>query len=97
MFTIIKFHFRGRNTQLILKELKINLLKELEMEKDKTAKQKAKHVFLISKYEATLEHYKVHKFSCKLTPQMNVSHRRCRDISLKMNINFGNVCLFAIK
>jgi hypothetical protein len=52
-------HFRGRNTQLILKELKISLLKELEIEKNRTAKQKAKHVFFISKYEATLEHYKV--------------------------------------
>jgi hypothetical protein len=85
-------HFRGRNTQLILKELKINLLKELEMEKDRTAKQKAKHDFLISKYEATLENYKVHKFSCKW---MNVHHRRYRDTSLK--INFCNRCLFPIK
>jgi len=90
-------HFRGRNTQLILKELKINLLKELEMEKGRTANQKAKHDFLISKYEATLEHYKVNKFSCKLKPQMNVNHRRYRDISLKMNMNFGIRCLFAIK
>jgi hypothetical protein len=64
-------HFRERNTQLILKELKINLLKELEVEQDRTGKQKAKHGFIISKYEATLEHYKVHKFSSKLTPQMN--------------------------
>jgi hypothetical protein len=62
-------HFRGRNTQLILQELKINLLKELEMEQDRTAKQKEKHDFLISKYEETLEHYRVHKFSCKLTPK----------------------------
>jgi hypothetical protein len=77
-----------------LKELKINLLKELEMEQDRTAKQKAKYDFLISKYEATLEHYEVYKFSCKW---MNAHHRRRTDIYLKMKMYFCNRCLFAIK
>jgi hypothetical protein len=52
-------HFSGRNTHLLLKEHKRSLLKELEVEQNRTAEQKMNHDFIISKYEATWEHYKV--------------------------------------
>ncbi|XP_023719447.1 uncharacterized protein LOC111870980 isoform X2 [Cryptotermes secundus] len=48
----------GRNTQLLLKEHKSSLLKELEVEQNRTAEQKKNHDFIISKYEATWERYK---------------------------------------
>jgi hypothetical protein len=56
-------HFSGRNTQLLLKEYKNSLLKELEVEQNRTTEQKKNHDFIISKYEATWEQYKVYNLT----------------------------------
>jgi hypothetical protein len=55
-----------------LKEHKNSLLKELEMEQNRTAEQKNKHGSIISKYETTWEHYKVYNIGHKFKPQTGI-------------------------
>jgi hypothetical protein len=58
--------FSGRRTQPVVKEYKNSLLKELEVERDRTARHKNKLDSITSKYETTLEHYKVYNIAINL-------------------------------